>query len=206
MESEKWVEFGPANRYRISNFGNVETRYDLYARLNIERHGYEWAKKKFRISDRGYNTVSLSLEDSKKGGEYYYVHALVAKYFVPGKSDIRNQVNHIDADKRNNYYLNLEWVSPRENTAHARAMGLLSNRTNFSGSLDEFKILTVVTLVNSGFSNSRIAKHYKLICPGNISSIRFKNRRFFKRFHYLSDPLPVNNKIPEFLDESILVE
>ena len=43
-----------------------------------------------------------------------------------GKSDAYNddpknkiQVNHIDKNRSNNYYKNLEWTTPQENTAHA---------------------------------------------------------------------------------------
>lgn len=53
----------------------------------------------------------------------YFVHRLVAFYFVPGyQEDL--VVNHIDGDKSNNLFTNLEWVTRSENDLHAFALGL----------------------------------------------------------------------------------
>lgn len=54
------------------------------------------------------------------------VHHLVAGAFIPaikGKSFI----NHKDGNKFNNSVENLEWVSHKENVAHARVTGLEKN-------------------------------------------------------------------------------
>ena len=56
------------------------------------------------------------------------IHRLVAEYFVPNP-DNKPIVNHIDANKTNNYYKNLEWVTDQENRDHASKLGLLSNRS-----------------------------------------------------------------------------
>lgn len=42
------------------------------------------------------------------------VHQLVAQAFVPGWFD-GAVVNHKDANKLNNYYTNLEWITQKEN-------------------------------------------------------------------------------------------
>lgn len=63
-----------------------------------------------------YYTVSLS-----KNGEprTYAVHRLVAEMFIPRPVwDV--EVNHKDGNKHNNNVENLEWVSQKENLAHAR--------------------------------------------------------------------------------------
>ena len=39
--------------------------------------------------------------------------------FVPGYSEEKNTINHIDGNPLNNFYTNLEWVSQAENNLHA---------------------------------------------------------------------------------------
>lgn len=68
--------------------------------------------------------VSLHLQNG--GKVRVLVHRLVALAFIPG--DARLQVNHIDGVKNNEYYKNLEWVTPRKNLIHA-----IENGLNFRG-------------------------------------------------------------------------
>jgi len=44
-------------------------------------------------------------------------HRLVAQNYVPGYFE-GAVVNHIDGDKYNNHYTNLEWVTQKENVHH----------------------------------------------------------------------------------------
>lgn len=80
-----------------------------------------------RLRKNGYLDVTIR----RKTGAYRTmgVHRLVAKLFVekpvvdPG---VRLVVNHIDGDKTNNDYRNLEWVTYQENALHAGSLGLTS--------------------------------------------------------------------------------
>ena len=47
--------------------------------------------------------------------------------FVNRVRDDQICVNHIDGDKQNNHYLNLEWCNHAENQHHARRNGLFKN-------------------------------------------------------------------------------
>lgn len=57
-----------------------------------------------------------------------YTHRIVAEHFVDNPHHLP-EVNHIDGNKKNNFYLNLEWVTRKQNCEHASQTGLI-NRTS----------------------------------------------------------------------------
>ena len=68
------------------------------------------------VNSSNYKKVVL---DSKN----LYVHRLVAEAFCENPNQY-NEVNHIDGNKWNNNYNNLEWVTKSENSQHAFDIGL----------------------------------------------------------------------------------
>ena len=54
-----------------------------------------------------------------------YVHRLVAlRYCINPKPEEYHEVNHIDGNKTNNHYTNIEWCSRAQNIQHAYDTGL----------------------------------------------------------------------------------
>lgn len=99
LPNERWVEIQNKPNYFISDYGRI-------------KH-YLKSLDCFRL---------LELEENKCGYLYCIdtsVHRIVAKHFVDGRSKEKNQVNHKDGNKHNNYYTNLEWVSASENLTHS---------------------------------------------------------------------------------------
>ena len=72
------------------------------------------------VNKRGYAHVTL-VADKKRYD--YRVHRLVAMTYLDNPSN-KEQVNHIDGDKLNNYLSNLEWVTAEENIEHAKKHNL----------------------------------------------------------------------------------
>lgn len=75
-----------------------------------------------KINHKGYEYMCF-YKDRK---QYYpSVHRLVAEAFIP-KVKGKEQINHIDGNKRNNCVTNLEWCTGEENIQHAMKTGLLN--------------------------------------------------------------------------------
>jgi hypothetical protein len=117
FESEEvWADIeGYEGRYQVSNIGRVKS----LARVN--KNG---GRVKERIMIPTYRKAYKMLELSKDGVyKNFTIHRLVSTAFLI-KLDGRNHVNHMDCDKENNHWWNLEWVTPEENTLHAIANNL----------------------------------------------------------------------------------
>ena len=67
---------------------------------------------KTQETKKGYLRVDLFDEDGNR--KHWKVHRLVAMAFIPNP-DEKQQVNHIDGNKKNNSVSNLEWVTDEEN-------------------------------------------------------------------------------------------
>lgn len=66
-------------------------------------------------SGKGYLYVDLYNKGKKKR---FYIHRLVAQYFISNKEN-KPYVNHKDGNPKNNTVENLEWCTPLENVIHA---------------------------------------------------------------------------------------
>ena len=85
-------------------------------------------KLKWRNSEDGYWEVTLGRGYKNKQipnqRTSVKVHRLVALYFVPNPNpEIFTEVNHIDFDRKNCYYKNLEWTTHSQNIEHSIKAG-----------------------------------------------------------------------------------
>jgi len=89
------------DNYKINKFGFVVST--MNNKLNILKV----------YKDREYWSVSI-------GSQYYLIHIAVASTFLCDmKSTSHNIVNHIDENKYNNYFKNLEWCTTARNVTHS---------------------------------------------------------------------------------------
>jgi len=98
---------GYENFYRIREDGDI---YSVFHRNNVQL--------KPTKSQQGYLYVTLCKDGIQ---DKHFIHRLVLEAFVPQTDMI---VNHIDGNKLNNNYSNLEWCSYSHNNIHAITTGL----------------------------------------------------------------------------------
>ena len=76
-------------------------------------------------SHDGYATHVTRFGGRKGICHCFRIHRLVGLAFIPNPFN-KPEINHIDCNKLNNHYANLEWVTSKENTEHAYKNGLIT--------------------------------------------------------------------------------
>lgn len=115
---EIWKKIKEYPNYEISNYGRVRS---LKYYSNVHKKYYDRVLiLKEKTNRYGYKMITLSNENGRK---CFTIHRLVAKAFIDNKSNY-NEVNHIDGNKSNNKFNNLEWCTRRDNILHAYKLGL----------------------------------------------------------------------------------
>lgn len=81
-----------------------------------------------------------------------FVHKIVADCWVYNPDPKRKQqVNHLDGNKLNNYYTNLEWVTSSQNQQHALKTGLKQSTNQlYNSSLTNAEVHRVCQLLEDG--------------------------------------------------------
>ena len=123
MVKESWKIIENFPNYEISNLGKIKRISRVLVRKNFP---YTLPEKimKFYNKYSGYSMVKLW---NNKESKSFLVHRLVAKAFIDNPRNLE-YVNHIDENKLNNNVFNLEWVTSRENSCHAKNINKSSSK------------------------------------------------------------------------------
>jgi len=124
-------------------------RFVFFNGYKIYENGVILSKKtgkplKYRLNDKGYPCVSLSIDGKNK---FCKVHRIIALAFIPNPED-KPCVNHIDRDRENYDVSNLEWCTHSENVIHSVE----------NGGRDGW------TRNNTGINNGRSKLNWETVC------------------------------------------
>ena len=181
---EQWKNIVNTN-YAISNFGNLK-----FLGFKIEYgNGVTIIENEIIVKPiinvQGY--AEYLIRDLNNNKPIYHknaipIHRLVATYFVENNNIEHNIVNHIDANKLNNHYLNLEWCDISYNSRHAHNLKLIQYKKGLSNQrtiLKKEHIIQINSLIEKGMTYNQIEKHLGFI-KGYISLKRTNNRTRLK--------------------------
>ena len=116
------------------------------------------------VNDQGYTLVAIRRVDG--GSDQIGVHILVCTCFNGPKPSPKHQVNHKDCFRSNNYYENLEWVTPQENLQHSRDMGNYWHGNVYSSAkYSEEQVRFICELLQSGITDPQELSMRVFGCP-----------------------------------------
>lgn len=155
---EQWKPIiGYEGWYEVSNIGRIR-------RIKSENNTYIGRI----LSPRKKRYVDINL--SKNGMvKTCRIHKFVAEAFIGPRNGF--QINHKDGNKHNNIVSNLEYVTPKENSAHARRLGLFKPVYKIKDS----RIPLIFDMRKHGFSLKEIGEKFGVV-KSTIGNILNGNR------------------------------
>jgi hypothetical protein len=102
LQDEEWRQITWADKhYEVSNYGRVKSFVYDKTEGRMVRPG----------NIRGFLSVSFRTNGKTKS---HLVHKITAELFVPKDHDGQDTVIHLDWNKQNNHYTNLQWVTKED--------------------------------------------------------------------------------------------
>ena len=126
----------------------------------VTRYGDVWStenmiKLKGSVKMNGYRCVDLGSEHDVRVHRlvaYHFVHSIPKDLLDQGLTKKNLVVNHLDGNKLNNRWDNLEWTTQKGNLAHASATGLLPT------TIDDQLLERVFKRLQEGYSDADISR------------------------------------------------
>ena len=138
-----------------------------------------------KITDNGYKRIHIVCNKSKKDNTMY-VHDLVAHCFIKNDNpEINDVVNHIDKNRSNNYYKNLEWVTQQDNSIHSNGkMVKMINPT-------DNEVLKIFRCVKDAdrFLNVSTNSHIGEVCNGKWKTYKGYKWEWVKQNEIIDVPI-----------------
>ena len=188
---EEWRKVVGFPNYQISSHGRVKS---------FMRDREQGIVLKGFYNNDGYHIVQL------RGGNgettHLLVHRLVAMAFLPAPRQERDQIDHIDGNRANNFASNLRWVSAFENLSYAS----LRNK----GKAYTAEPVILISPVGKKFSFDYIYRAEKElgISHGNLRQNKKRSGHFIRNFYIAkdnNDSFPSLQQIAEWHEWRVLV-
>jgi len=152
-----------------------------------------------------YGYMQVGITNNLGVRKFRQVHRLVGIAFVKNK-DNKPEINHIDGNKANNNYSNLEWCTSSENQIHAFRTGLnKAHKSNVNGNhqgedvmhskLTESDVLEIRKRHSINESPEALAKEYKVSTHSiNCVVSRTSKLRTWKHLPYPKNRMDMKDK------------
>jgi HNH endonuclease/NUMOD4 motif len=149
FENEEWRVVDGFPMYKVSNFGRVYSSYKSGKILTPVLDSY------------GYHKLTLCSNKSKVNCT---IHRLVCCAFLQ-VNESKPLVNHKNGIKTDNRLENLEWCTPKENTHHAIATGLINimGENSCKSILTPSDVIEIRRLSNLGWNPKKIVSELSLL-------------------------------------------
>lgn len=169
IDNEEWCDVsGYEGLYQVSSCGRVKS----LARTKLGKGGCVLEVKerilKAGLGNHGYLFVCL-YKDNKNNTPT--IHRLVANEFI-ANTENKPEVNHLNG-KTDNRVCSLEWVTPKDNIAHAIETGLMNNVGENNGRCkltDNDCELIKIKYATGKYTQKELGEEYG-VTPSNISII-----------------------------------
>lgn len=165
----------PNNRnYLVDSEGNIYSKY------------YKNKKLTPKVNWDGYHRIQIWKNNKCKMIGW---HRVVAETWVDNPNN-KPFVNHIDGDKTNNNPNNLEWVTQKENIAHAVKTGLITNKTRSQlGNVGYYdvngELLKIYDCIKS--ASDDLDMSYYTIYANIKNNRKLRNGKYFKLYKKCND-------------------
>lgn len=154
---------GVPSVYEVSEYGDIRnTITGIFRKPHKNRKGY----------------LHIGLSDINKKISGLFIHRIVATAFIPNPNNCP-QVNHIDCDKTNNHFSNLEWCTNDENMRHAMEHDLRAHMPGEQNPFSKYKeeqIRKVCELLVEGKMTHRDISETTGVHKRTVDEIALKNK------------------------------
>lgn len=158
-----WKTYPDYPFLQVNQFGEVRSKDKEVVGKDGRKYHFKGKVLKQHLSKNGYLQVSFGVNGKTTN---LYVHRMVATCYVPNPFCLP-QVNHIDCDRTNNRWDNLEWCTPQYNSQYRNKLGRWVNN---NPSHPVFAINLKTRKVIRFNSQSEVARRLK-INLGNINEV-----------------------------------
>lgn len=132
------------------------------------------------IDKDGYQVLSLGSVDNVKA------HRVLCEAFYGPAPEGKTQVNHIDCNRQNNHFMNLEWASPSENIKWGVRKGNIKPMKGLKIAAEVNPKPVRISETGKIFNSVKECSEYFGVKPNNISRVLVGNRKGqkFHGFHF----------------------
>lgn len=149
---ECWIDMDEFPNHQLSTHGRVRNKWNGYI-LKPFPDCY------------GYLRLSIGNTDN------VYIHILVAEHFIGPKPFSRAEVNHLDTNRQNNHYLNLEWTTRKGNAEWAKYKGTLKYQKGLDRAAEVNKIRTRILETGQEFDSIKECSEHLGVQPTCLSRV-----------------------------------